>query len=179
MNHAEPQPGRRPHLAGPTVSLRPGGEADIDALASILAEPSVVQWWGTPEPLEELTADLLGSSDTTLLVIEVDREVVGGIQYLEEREPRYRHASIDIFIGTRYQNQGIGTEAIKALARFLLTERGHHRLTIDPAAANTRAIRCYSRVGFRPVGLMRRYERHEDGTFHDGLLMDMIVDDNS
>jgi len=29
-------------------------------------------------------------------------------------------------------------------------------------------------VGFRPVGVMRRYERGGDGRFHDGLLMDLL-----
>jgi aminoglycoside 6'-N-acetyltransferase len=60
----------------------------------------------------------------------------------------------------------------------LFTERGHHRITIDPAAANTPAIRCYEKVGFRPVGIMRRYERvREDRDWHDGLLMDLLAED--
>jgi aminoglycoside 6'-N-acetyltransferase len=50
-------------------------------------------------------------------------------------------------------------------------------LTIDPSAANERAIRAYGAVGFRPVGIMRRYERGPDGEFHDGLLMDLLRDD--
>ena len=58
---------------------------------------------------------------------------------------------------------------------YLFRHRGHHRLTIDPAAANDRAIRCYAKVGFRPVGVMRAYERGLDGRFHDGLLMDMLA----
>jgi aminoglycoside 6'-N-acetyltransferase len=61
------------------------------------------------------------------------------------------------------------------VARYLFAERGHHRLTIDPSAANERAIRAYERVGFRPVGRMRQYERGGDGTWHDGLLMDLLV----
>jgi aminoglycoside 6'-N-acetyltransferase len=56
-------------------------------------------------------------------------------------------------------------------------QRGHHRITIDPAAANERAIRCYQKLGFRPVGIMRQYERGNDGRFHDGLLMDLLRDD--
>ena len=48
---------------------------------------------------------------------------------------------------------------------------------IDPAADNQAAIRCYSKVGFRPVGVMRNYERGMDGTWHDGLLMDLIADE--
>jgi aminoglycoside 6'-N-acetyltransferase len=86
----------------------------------------------------------------------------------------YRHAGIDIFVASRQHNRGVGTEAVWLLARFLCEQRGHHRLTIDPAAANQRAIRCYEKVGFRPVGVMRAYERGPDGDFHDGLLMDLL-----
>ncbi len=63
------------------------------------------------------------------------------------------------------------------MARHLFGQRGHHRLTIDPAAHNQRAIRSYQRVGFRPVGVMRRYERGADGSWHDGLLMDLLPED--
>jgi aminoglycoside 6'-N-acetyltransferase len=48
---------------------------------------------------------------------------------------------------------------------------------IDPAADNAAAIRCYSKVEFRPVGIMRRYERSSDGTWHDGLLMDLLAEE--
>ena len=86
----------------------------------------------------------------------------------------YRHAGIDIYLGRRFQGRGAGAEAVGLLARYLFDQRGHHRITIDPAAANSQAIRCYARVGFRPVGVMRQYERGGDGQFHDGLLMDLL-----
>ena len=60
--------------------------------------------------------------------------------------------------------------------RHLFDERGHHRITIDPAAANTRAIRCYEAVGFERVGVMRQYERGDDGTWRDGLLLELLRD---
>ena len=44
---------------------------------------------------------------------------------------------------------------------------------IDPAADNLPAIRCYQAVGFRPVGVMRRYEPDaEGGGWHDCPLME-------
>lgn len=63
------------------------------------------------------------------------------------------------------------------MCRFLFEERGHHRLTIDPAADNVRAIRAYEKVGFKRVGVMRRYERGADGTYHDGMLLDLLPED--
>jgi len=56
-------------------------------------------------------------------------------------------------------------------------QRGHHRLTIDPSADNARAIASYSKVGFKSIGVMRQYERQADGTWHDGLLMDLLHDE--
>jgi aminoglycoside 6'-N-acetyltransferase len=167
----------RPVLAGRRVTLRPGGPRDAPLLRAILAEPSVSRWWGEPDPVASIEADLRGGDDTVLLVMEIDGQVAGGIQYVEENEPMYRHAGIDIYLGGRFQGHGAGTEAVGLMARFLFEQRGHHRLTIDPAAANAQAIRCYTKVGFRPVGVMRQYERGADGTFHDGLLMDLLRDE--
>jgi aminoglycoside 6'-N-acetyltransferase len=170
----------RPRLVGEVVTVRPGRAEDVAALREILAEPAVRRWWGEPEPADYTTAKVLGgeeAEDAVLLVIEVDGAVAGGVEYHEENEPMYRHAGIDIYLGERYQGRGAGTEAVDLVARYLIRQRGHHRLTIDPAAANAGAIRCYEKVGFRPVGIMRRYERGPDGTFHDGLLMDLLAED--
>jgi aminoglycoside 6'-N-acetyltransferase len=164
----------RPVLTGPRVTLRPGGPGDVPALRAILAEPSVARWWGTPDPAEVITADLAGREGDLLLVIEAGGQIAGGIQYHEENEPRYRHAGIDIYLSGRCQGLGLGTEAVALLAGFLLHDRGHHRITIDPAAGNARAIACYRKAGFRPVGIMRQYEGSQDGSFHDGLLMDLL-----
>ena len=110
-----------------------------------------------------------------MFVVEVDGDVIGAIQYGEEADPMYRHASIDIFLTTARHRQGLGSDAIRTLAAYLFDERGHHRLTIDPAADNLAAIAAYESVGFRHVGIMRDYERGPDGTWHDGALMDMLA----
>jgi aminoglycoside 6'-N-acetyltransferase len=146
-------------------------------LQAILAEPSVSRWWGEPDPVSVIEDDLRGGGSPVLLVVEIAGQVAGGIQYEEENDPMYRRAGIDIYLGTRFQDRGAGTEAVGLLARFLFERRGHHRITIDPAAANERAIRSYTKVGFRPVGVMRQYERGADGTFHDGLLMELLRDE--
>jgi aminoglycoside 6'-N-acetyltransferase len=167
----------RPTLVAPGVTIRPGRREDIEALCAILAEPSVVRWWGEPESPDEVAGKLLEDCDVVLLVIEVGGVVAGGIEYHEETDPGYRHAGIDVYIGAAHQGKGVGSEAVRLLARFLIDARGHHRLTIDPAVSNAAAIRCYEKVGFRPVGVMRQYERGADGGFHDGLLMDLLRDD--
>ncbi len=117
------------------------------------------------------------ASAATLLLIEVDGAVAGAIAYEEVTDPGYHSAGIDLFLGAAWQGRGLGREAIETLVRYLIEERGHHRLTIDPAAANERAIRCYEAVGFERVGIMRQYERTDGGPWHDGLLLELLADD--
>jgi aminoglycoside 6'-N-acetyltransferase len=141
------------------VALRPLQEPDLDVLAPWLLAPSIARWWGRPRTEEERRADLRSDDDAEAFTILAGGEIAGWLQSAEELDPDYRHGSLDIMVGEAYQ------------------ERGHHRITIDPAAANERAIRCYSAVGFRPVGIMRRYERAPDGRWEDGLLMDLLADE--
>jgi aminoglycoside 6'-N-acetyltransferase len=158
-------------LRGERVLLRPGRPEDAEGLFQIRNEPEVVRWWGSDE-IEEISDQFIVADEG--FVIEAYGEVIGAIQYHEEDDPMYRHAGIDIFLTASRHGQGLGTEAIRLLARHLFEERGHHRLTIDPAADNAAAIRAYEKVGFRRVGIMRNYERGPDGAWHDGLLMDML-----
>jgi aminoglycoside 6'-N-acetyltransferase len=160
-------------IHGELTRLRPITVADRPRVREILATPEVARWWGDPD----IEAGGLFEIEEgySVYVIEAGGIVVGVIASSEELDPQYRRAGIDISVHPDWHGCGIGTDAIRALARYLFEKCGHHRLTIDPAAGNEIAIRCYTKVGFRPVGLMRNYERAVDGTWHDGLLMDMVA----
>jgi aminoglycoside 6'-N-acetyltransferase len=161
-------------LRGQHVVLRPLRTDDVERVAEIRSEPGVLRWWGPPDEAE-LRRQAVGRDEAKALAIERDGELVGLIQYHEENEPGFRHASIDLFLAEHSQGHGLGTDAVRALVRYLIEERGHHRLTIDPAVDNVAAIRAYEKVGFRPVGPMREYWRSPNGTWHDGLLMDLLA----
>jgi aminoglycoside 6'-N-acetyltransferase len=162
-------------LDGRNVHLRPATLADEAAFATILSDPTVHPWWQAADPAVDARELADRDDEVVVWAIEVDGRVVGIIQAHEETEPRYRHAGIDIVLAASAQDRGLGSDAVRTVARWLITDRGHHRVTIDPAASNERAIRAYSRVGFRPVGIMRRYEGDLDGSWHDGLLMDLLA----
>jgi aminoglycoside 6'-N-acetyltransferase len=166
-----------PTLEGALVLLRPLEERDFGRLVEIGAEPEVARWW--PDiAVAELAVKAAGEEDDTVgLTIELDGQVVGMIQFHEETTPDFRHAGIDIFLTSERHGQGLGADAVRTLARHLFDDRGHHRVTIDPAAANMRAIRSYERVGFRRVGIMRRYWRDPAGDWQDGLLLDLLAGD--
>lgn len=164
-----------PVLTGERLTLRPLTEAHIDRLVEVMWDPSVLRWWGTVASPEALREDL--RHDGHAFAIEVEGAAAGWLGVHEEDEPDYRHAALDIGLAPGHQHRGLGSEALRLAIRWLVEERGHHRLTIDPAVANERAVRAYAAVGFRAVGVMRRYERAPDGTWEDGLLMDLLAEE--
>jgi aminoglycoside 6'-N-acetyltransferase len=159
----------RPTLQGARVRLRSLAPGDLPALAAMRAEPGVLEWWGEIQP-----GDFEQPDSGVVFTIELAGTVAGLIQYEEIPEPQYHSAGIDLFLGADWQGRGLGREAIGLVVDHLIEARGHHRLTIDPAVANERAIRCYESVGFKPVGVMREYERGLDGSWRDGLLMELL-----
>jgi aminoglycoside 6'-N-acetyltransferase len=156
--------------------LREPEEADLPGLATILREPEVARWWPGFDETEVRLA-FLGREDVTVLAIEHQGRPIGAIQFHEQEDPSYRHAGVDLFIASAWQGKGLGGEAVLGVARYLFGARSHHRLVIDPAASNLRAIHAYERVGFRKVGVMRQYERGPDGQWHDGVMMELLKED--
>jgi aminoglycoside 6'-N-acetyltransferase len=169
-------------LVGDQVVLRPATAADGPRFTEIVATDEVQAWWGdggegagdTTSIVRELLAPDQG---TTTWAVLRDGAVIGFVQSSEVDDPQYRSAGIDIALHPGWHGRGLGTDTVRTLARHLVHDRGHHRLTIDPAVANSAAIAAYRKVGFRDVGVLRRYERGLDGTYHDGLLMDLLADE--
>lgn len=154
------------------AEIRPLALADHPALKAINAEPSVELRWPVRDGVESWLDD-----EGPMFTIIVDGEIAGLVQYSEENEPDYRHASMDIFLSEGVQGRGAGTDVLRRLARYLFEELGHHRIEIDPAADNVAAIRCYEKVGFKRVGILRRAERDFDGRgWHDALMMDLLAE---
>ena len=154
-------------LRGPRVTLRTLELGDVPALNAIILEPEIRRWWSTEPTIDDQDA----------FTVFVDGEIAGWVGWYEETDVDFRHGGLDIFISTRYHGRRIGREALYVAAKWLIEEKGHHRIIIDPAAANERAIHTYEALGFKPVGIMRRYERLPTGDWTDGLLMDMLAEE--
>jgi aminoglycoside 6'-N-acetyltransferase len=154
-----------------TIELRPLDAAHAEPLRRLHQQPGVLRWWGPMEngfPFDE--------PESIRLAIVVDGEVAGMVQWGEEDWPHYRHAWIDIFVGEDHTRRGVGTEAVRRTVRMLIEERGHHRITIDPASDNRAAIRCYEKAGFTAVGtLTRAYHEPRSGSWRDELLMELVA----
>jgi aminoglycoside 6'-N-acetyltransferase len=160
-------------LHGTACTLRPVTDEDVATLARILAEPDVSRWWPRYDE-ERVRNELIEGPDTSVFAVEHDGEVVGAILYVEEPSPDYRHASIDVFLHPNWHGKGLGTDAVRTLARHLIHDRGHHRLAIDPAASQREGdphVQARRLQAGRRHAVLRARPRRQ---WHDGLLMDLL-----
>ncbi|MDP2183710.1 MAG: GNAT family protein [Actinomycetota bacterium] len=158
------------------MTLRELTHDDLPRILEIVLQPGVSEWWSGYD-MPRLRADTFETPGVTSLAIEFVGELIGLVMYSEETDPFYKSAGVDITLAADHLGQGLGTDALRTVARHLFEARGHHRLTIDPSVANERAIAAYREVGFKPVGVMRAYEMDADGIYHDNLLMDMLAEE--
>lgn len=143
--------------------LRRFAPEDADGVEALLAEPEVERWW----------AD--GDYDRDHgWVVWLQGSLAGWVQYDEEAYEWYPSVALDIALASALHGQGYGRRVLRLVIEHFIA-KGHHRFTIDPNPDNERAIRSYTAVGFKPVGVMRAYERNRDGGWNDGLLMDLVV----
>lgn len=166
-----------PTLPGQRVVLRAISPRDATDLIRIRATPEVARWWHPPDPGWPLGAEAPGATRWAVVRADEDEHVLGLVEVGETADPEYRSASIDLFLDPAVHGQGLGKEVVSLVRDHLVDDRGHHRLTMDPAVDNPAGIRCYAACGFREVGVMRCYERDTDGQgWHDSLLMEYVVD---
>jgi aminoglycoside 6'-N-acetyltransferase len=161
-----------PELSGPRVRLVPCLPEHHARLRELRLEPEVRRWWQDPEG--DWPAPEPDSVDYTIML---GAEIAGFAQWYAETEPTFRHAGLDLFLDPALHGRGLGTETVRVLCAHLIDDHGFHRLVIDPEAENAAAIACYVKVGFRPVGVMRRYSRDRFGVWKDGLLLDLLADE--
>jgi aminoglycoside 6'-N-acetyltransferase len=154
------------------VSLRPLEDGDFPRLAAIVAEDEVARWWG-PNDEASLRADAAPDQVTGFAIL-VGGELAGYLTVNEERDPNYGYAEPDLFVSSEHHGSGAGAQALRLALRWAFEERGHTRAIIQPRADNARAIRCYEKVGFRPVGILREADRGRDA-----LAMDLLKDELS
>jgi aminoglycoside 6'-N-acetyltransferase len=136
---------------------------EAPALHALLADPAVARWW----------IDGSHRADSGW-AIEVDGALAGWLEHHEEDYHWYPSVAFDIALAASLHGQGYGRRAL-ALAVEHFRAKGHHRFTVDPNAANERAIRCYRSLGFREVGTLRAYERDPEGGWSDALLMELVL----
>jgi len=135
-------------IRGEWTSLRPASDDDLDQLVGWLGDPEVYRWWeGRPLSRDELAGVYTGRRrpEVEPFIIEADGVPVGYLQVWQGTETS---GGIDLFLVPEARGRGLGPDAARAAASFLLDHRGWSEVTVDPVVDNLRAIRAFERAGF-------------------------------
>jgi aminoglycoside 6'-N-acetyltransferase len=91
-------------------------------------------------------------------IVEADGAPVGYLQaWFSETSDT---GGLDMFLIPPARGQGLGPDAARTLARYLLYEGGRQRITVDPYIWNEQAVRGWRKAGFRPVEECEPDEEH-------------------
>jgi aminoglycoside 6'-N-acetyltransferase len=135
-------------IRGEWTSLRPASDDDLDQLVGWLGNPEVYRWWeGRPLSRDEVAGVYTGRRrpEVEPFIIEADGVPVGYLQVWQGTETS---GGIDLFLVPEARGRGLGPDAARAAASFLLDHRGWSEVTVDPVVDNLRAIRAFERAGF-------------------------------
>lgn len=162
------------------ISFVPVEPRHYPLLQKWLDEPHIQEWWGDPEEELGFIRDMVEGRDTTRpFLIALEGQPIGYIQYwfighhqnaqwIRDHpwlaELPAQTIGVDLSIGHPEKlSKGIGSAALSAFVARL-REEGHATIIIDPDPSNQRAVRAYTKAGFRPVP-------HLEGLTGDVLIM--------
>jgi RimJ/RimL family protein N-acetyltransferase len=115
------------------------------------------------------------STPETMFAIAVERQAVGGIGYVLQRDVERVSAEIGYWLGEAYWGRGIATEALIAVTAYAIDRHGLTRLFALPFAWNIASCRVLEKAGYALEARLRR-SAIKDGEITDQLLYGYVVD---
>lgn len=171
-------------VAGPNVSLRVLGAADVPALFELASDPDVSRFfsWG-PYREEREAADFVASLDRQrdagerleLGIVGADGALVG-ITGLSEFSRRDRRAVMGTWLGRRHWGTGVNRESKALLMSLAFRSLGLLRVTALASPQNVRSVAALQRLGFVHEGVLRAWHVH-GGVPRDVAVLRMLRDE--
>lgn len=187
-------------LTGPHLRLDPVGEADLPALAGILAEPALyssgylmhhrpgtgtdalamarARFLNPPAPDGHgkgriaYAVRLLADSDLGAAGTVVGSSSLGDADLANER----------VHLGWTMYHPVVWGTAVNPETKFLLLRHafedlGFGRVKLQTDALNSRSQAAIAKLGAQREGVLRRHTRREDGTFRDTVVFSITADE--
>lgn len=109
--------------------------------------------------------------DATLLVADLEGELVGRLSLMRDPHPASSHvADLGVMVAAGHRRSGIGTALMEA-AEAWAARAGVTKLELHVFPHNRPAITLYEKLGYEREGLRRQHYARSDGGFSDVLLM--------
>lgn len=130
----------------------------------------------TTEEHQEWIQKIFDHERETMLVAEVDNQVVGWIVFRSQERKRMHHTgSFAIMLQKNYRNQGIGKLLIHELLSWAEQHPVIEKVSLGTFSTNTRAIELYKKLGFVEEGRKVREFKFSDNEYVDDVLMYKLV----
>ena len=137
-------------MSSPT--LRPVTDGDRFRLRRWLAEPHVIQWWGSKAAAEASLALAAQTPSAIARIIEYDGAAIGYVQALDLADRRLPPLTwiADVFIGTAsHRGHGHGAQALVRLRAEVFATTLASALAVRVPVRNERQVRAIEKAGFR------------------------------
>ncbi|SJZ94806.1 Protein N-acetyltransferase, RimJ/RimL family [Pilibacter termitis] len=166
-------------LVGENCFLSPIDVNDAELFTSWLNDLEIVENLGFPNLMitvesERTMLEELAKEHNYAIIDQKTNQCIGncGFKYVDLLN---KTAEVGIFIGNRdFWNRGYGQEALKLLIDYGFQSLNLHSVYLKVFSYNTRAIRCYEKIGFKEIG-RRRESLLRGEVWHDIILMDILV----
>ena len=162
-----------------SLAIRPGSEADLDAIAAIYNQ-GIADRVATLETEPKSRADINewwrehNARHVVLVAIE-DGKIVGWAS-LNRFSARCAHAEIadvSVYVEREFRGKGVGFALLRELARGA-EHNGFRKLVLHALEGNKHGKRLYRKAGFREVGVFREHGRI-DGRYVDVVAMERLL----
>lgn len=170
---------------GEKVILRAYDEKDIDLSFKYINDIEVRKYFtqGVPYPFpydEEKKWVFANNSRGDLYNFAIeDTEsglFIGGCS-ITEIDWKNSHARVGIFIGdAEYRGKGYGTDAMKALLKFIFEQMNINKVELTCFEFNQRAIKSYEKCGLKVDGRLRQHV-FRDGKYYDEIVMSILKEE--
>jgi RimJ/RimL family protein N-acetyltransferase len=159
--------GPQPTLQGARVRLRPWRAGDAAAVFAACQDAEIQRWTLVPVPYRREDAEAFvgsvaprtWSEGGALFAVEPagGGELLGsmGLHHLEDGLGAVGYWTVPAARG-----QGLTTQALRVLSRWVIEDLGATRLEALVMAGNTASVRVAERAGYRVEGVLRRRLRH-------------------
>lgn len=167
-------------LMSETLRLRPLEREDLRFVHELDNNETVMHYW-FEEPYEAFVelCDLYDKhihDQSERRFIAESGSVRVGLVELVEINHIHRRAEFQIIIAPTHQGKGFATQATRLAMDYAFTVLNLYKLFLIVDIENERAVKVYSKLGFREEGRLR-HEFFVDGEYRDVLRMAMFQPD--
>jgi RimJ/RimL family protein N-acetyltransferase len=162
-----------------SVSIRPAGGADVDFLVELYNHEDVRPFLATGGSYDRAGVAAKVEQDPDaggVMVVELDEHPAGAMVWeVTNRRSLIVHVS-GLAVHPDFRGRRLADEAARLFQRYLLRERGFHRIELEVYGFNERAQRHAERSGFVREGVRRQAYRRGDG-WVDSVLYGLVAED--